>query len=193
MAGAPRLKACLTFFSKLKLPGLAALAPPGRPGQTWYPYSFLAPLDANQPFLDSALRRIESLVKGLIDRGIPSERIALLGFSQGACLTLEFAARHPRRYGAGDRVDRRLDRPPGGPPAITSARWRGPPVFLGTSDPDPHVPLARVRETEAVLKRMSATVELRSYPGLPHTINDDELAVCRALLQGVITQKDSRE
>src|SRR4051794_24608886 len=90
----------LALVEELPVERLAALAPQAA-GQSWYPYSFLAPLEANQPYLDSALRRLESIVAELLARGVPGERIALLGFSQGACLTLEFAARHPRRYGGG--------------------------------------------------------------------------------------------
>src|SRR5262249_23208092 len=92
-------RSILGLHEEFGLPRIAALAPQAA-GNTWYPHSFLAPLEANQPYLDSALRRLETLVSELLGRGLRSERIALLGFSQGACLTLEFAARHPRRYGA---------------------------------------------------------------------------------------------
>src|SRR4029077_6852155 len=129
-----------------------------------------------------------SIVADLLARGIPSERIALLGFSQGACLTLEFAARVPRRYGAVMGLTGGLIGPPGTPRDYPGSLG-GTPVFLGTSDPDPHVPFARVRETEEVLTRMGAEVELRRYPGMPHTINKDELSACRALLQSVVSTK----
>jgi predicted esterase len=146
----------------------------------------MAPLDANQPYLDSALDRLDSLVTDLLERGISKERIVLLGFSQGACLTLEFVARHPRRYGAVIGLTGGLIGPPGTPRNYPGS-LAGTPVFLGTGDPDPHVPFERMKETDATLRRMGATVELRRYPGMPHTINDDELDACRTLLQRVIT------
>jgi predicted esterase len=179
----------LSLHAELGIPGLAALAPQAA-GQTWYPHSFLAPLEANQPYLDSALRRIESLVTDLLPRGIPGDRIALLGFSQGACLTLEFTARHPRRYGAIMGLTGGLIGPPGTPRVYPGA-LAGTPVFLGTSDPDPHVPFERVQETEAVLARMGASVELRRYPGMPHTINEDEINACRVLLERIVSREQA--
>jgi predicted esterase len=174
-------KSMLSLFGVLDVPKIAAFAPEA-PGNSWYPNSFLAPLESNQPFLDSALSRIESIVSKLVSHGIASHRIALLGFSQGACLTLEFVVRHPRRYGAVIGLTGGLIGPPG-----TSRNYPGSlagvPVFLGTSDPDPHVPFERVRETETVLRRMGAEVELRRYPGMPHTIEGDELDAARSLLE----------
>jgi phospholipase/carboxylesterase len=177
----------LSLYGALDVGKFAALAPQAA-GQTWYPHSFLAPLAANQPYLDSALGRIESLVADLLERGITTERIVLLGFSQGACLTLEFVARHPRRYGGLIGLTGGLIGPPGTPRNYPGS-LAGTPVFLGTSDPDPHVPFERVKETEATLSRMGAAVELRRYPGMPHTINDDELDACRQLLQRVIAPR----
>jgi predicted esterase len=174
----------LSLYSELGVEKLAAIAPQAA-GSTWYPYSFLAPLDKNQPYLDSALNRVDSLVADLLARGILSERIILLGFSQGACLTSEFVARHSRRYGAVMALTGGLIGPPGTPRNYQGS-LAGTPVFLGTSDPDPHVPFERVKETEAVLSRMGAKVELRRYPGMPHTINDDELDACRKLLKRVV-------
>lgn len=171
----------LPLFSALNLPSLAALAPQAA-GQTWYPLSFLAPLEANEPFLGSALRRLDALAADLLARGLPSDRLAFLGFSQGACLALEFAARHPSRYGAVIGLSGGLIGPPGTPRDYPGT-LAGTPVFLGACDPDPHVPFERVRQTEAVLARMGAAVELRRYPGMPHAINEDELAASRALLQ----------
>jgi predicted esterase len=170
----------LSLYAEIGLPGLAALAPQAA-GSAWYPHSFLAPLEANQPFLDSALRRLESLVVDLLDRGVPGDRIALLGFSQGACLTLEFIARHPRRYGAVMGLTGGLIGPPGTPRNYPGSLG-GTPAFLGSGDPDSHVPFERVRETAAVLTRMGGAVDLRRYPGMPHTINEDELHACRQLL-----------
>jgi|HubBroStandDraft_6_1064221.scaffolds.fasta_scaffold575437_2 phospholipase/carboxylesterase len=174
----------LSLYEGLGAEGLAAIAPQAA-GNTWYPYSFLAPLAENQPYLDSALNRVDALVVDLLARGVPSDRIILLGFSQGACLTSEFAARHPRRYGAVIALTGGLIGPPGTPRNYPGS-LTGTPVFLGTSDPDPHVPFERVKETEAVLSRMGAKVELRRYPGMPHTINDDELDACRKLLKRAI-------
>jgi phospholipase/carboxylesterase len=174
-------KSMLSLFGVLDIPTIAAIAPEA-PGNTWYPNSFLAPLQSNQPFLDSALSRIESIVSDLISRGLVSKRIALLGFSQGACLTLEFVARHPRRYGAVIGLTGGLIGPPGTPRNYPGS-LAGVPVFLGTSDPDPHVPFERVKETETVLRRMGAEVELRRYPGMPHTIEGDELDAARNLLE----------
>src|SRR3954453_19428984 len=176
----------LSLYADLGLPGLSALAPQAA-GNTWYPNSFLAPLEANQPYLDSALRRIESIVADLRARGVPSDRVALLGFSQGACLTLEFTARQPRRYGAVIGLTGGLIGPPGTPRDYPGS-LDGTPVFLGTSDPDPHVPFSRGRETEAVLTRMGAAVELRRYPGMPHTVNQDELDATRSLLERVLSR-----
>jgi predicted esterase len=175
----------LSLYDVLGLDNVSALAPQAA-GNTWYPYPFLAPLEANQPDLNSALRRIESLVSDLLSRGVPSDRIALLGFSQGACLTTEYVARHPRRYGAVMGLTGGLIGPPG-TPRDYAGLLNGTPVFLGTSEPDPHIPIERVLETEQVLTRMGARVGVRRYPGMPHTINQDEVEACRALLQRVVT------
>ena len=171
----------LDLYRELESPALSALAPQAA-GNSWYPHSFLAPLEANQPQLDSALRRVKTIVADLLSRGLQSERIALLGFSQGACLTCEFVARHPRRYGAVVALTGGLIGPPGTLRNYPGS-LEGTPVFLGTSDPDPHVPLERVRETEVVFSKMGAAVELRVYPGMPHTINADELDAARAMLR----------
>jgi predicted esterase len=174
----------LSLYEELDLDGVAAVAPQAA-GNTWYPHSFLAPLEANQPYLDSALRKLESIVNGLLSRGVRGEQVAILGFSQGACLTTEYVARHPRRYGAVMALTGGLIGPPGTARDYPGA-LAGTPVFLGSSDPDPHVPFDRVRETEAALTRMGAKVELRRYPGMPHAINADELDACRKLLRGLV-------
>jgi predicted esterase len=181
----------LTLYGELGAKKLAAIAPQAA-GNTWYPYSFLAPLDENQPYLDSALNKVDSVVVDLLARGVLSDRIILLGFSQGACLTSEFVARHPRRYGAVIALTGGLIGPPGTPRNYPGS-LDGTPVFLGTSDPDPHVPFERVKETETVLSRMGAKVELRRYPGMPHTINDDELDACRKLLKRVTATNHPKE
>ena len=163
---------------------LAALAPQAA-GHTWYPHSFLAPIESNQPYLDSALAKIDSVVADLLERGVPTERIAILGFSQGACLTSEYVARRPRRYGAVMSLTGGLIGPAGTPRNYTGS-LDGTPVFLGTSDPDPHVPFERVKETEAVLARLGGKLEVRRYPGMPHTINQEEVDVCRAMLEAMV-------
>jgi predicted esterase len=176
----------LPLYREIGLPNVAALAPQAA-GNSWYPQSFLAPLEANQPYLDSALRRVESIVSDLLKRGVASERIAILGFSQGACLTCEFIARRPRHYGAAMALTGGLIGPPGTPRNYAGS-LDGTPVFLGTSDPDPHVPFARVQETADVLSRMTAQVDLRRYPGMAHTINEEELELCAALMKRVVKE-----
>ncbi len=170
----------LSLALQLDLNDVAAIAPQAA-NNTWYPNSFLAPLESNQPHLDSALRRVASIVAELLSRGLASQRIALLGFSQGACLTLEYVARHPRRYAGVMGLTGGLIGPPGTPHHYPGS-LDGTPVFLGTSDPDPHVPFERVLETRDVMTRMNAIVELRRYPGMPHTINQEELDACRTLI-----------
>jgi predicted esterase len=177
----------LALHEEIGLPALAALAPQAA-GSSWYPHSFLAPLEANQPYLDSALAKLRALVDDLTGRGVPAERIALLGFSQGACLTSEFVARHPQPYGAVVALTGGLIGPPGTPRDYAGS-LDGAAIFLGAGDPDPHVPFERVRETEQVFTRMGAEIEMRRYPGLPHTINEDELDASRQLLQRLITAR----
>jgi predicted esterase len=175
----------LSLYEELHLDCLAAVAPQAA-GNTWYPQSFLAPLESNQPYLDSALRKLDSIVSDLLSRGVARERIAILGFSQGACLTTEYVARHPGRYGGVMGLTGGLIGPPGAARDYPGS-LAGTQVFLGSSDPDPHVPFERVRETEAVLTRMGAKVDLRRYPGMPHTINEDELNACRELLSDLVS------
>lgn len=142
--------------------------------RSWYPNTFLAPLDLNEPGLSSGLARIEQTVVELGEEGIAPEDIILLGFSQGACLTVEFAARRARRWGAVVALTGGLIGDDDAPRNYAGA-FHGTPVFLGCSDRDPHVPLWRVDETEEVLSRMGARVEKRIYPGMPHTVIRDEL------------------
>ena len=174
----------LALYRALGVDGVAALAPQAA-SHTWYPYSFLAPTESNQPYLDSALKKIDAMVSELLSRGLPSERIAILGFSQGACLTSEYVARHPRRYGAAMVLTGGLIGPPGTARNYAGS-LAGTPVLVGASDPDPHVPFERVEETGAVLTRMGASVDLRRYPGMPHTINQEEVDKCRSLLEAIV-------
>jgi len=170
----------IEIYEALNAPWCAAVAPQA-PGHSWYPYSFLAPIEENQPNLDYSLGMIQNIVEDLIGRGIKSDHVALLGFSQGACLCSEFVARHPRRYGAVMALTGGLIGP-AGTPRNYQGSLDGTPVFLGASDPDPHVPFGRVQETKEILAAMGAKVELRRYPGMGHTINEDELEACRKLV-----------
>ena len=161
-------------------PDLAIVAPQAA-GNTWYPYAFLEPFARNEPYLSSALRRVGELIAELHDGGLPIERIALLGFSQGACLALETAARSPRRYAAAIGFSGGLIGPPGTAFAYDGS-LDGTPVFLGCSDVDPHIPRARVEESADALRALGAVVDIRIYPGMGHSVNDDELAAVRAIL-----------
>lgn len=156
---------------------------PSAAGNTWYPYAFLAPIDQNQPGLSSGLRVLAGLVEMAGEEGIPAERVALLGFSQGACLSLEFAARQARRYAGVFGLSGGLIGPPGTPRAYAGA-FDSTPVFLGCSDIDPHIPVERVRESSDVFRRLGALVDERIYPRMGHTINDDELDAVRLVLEG---------
>lgn len=173
----------LGLAHELYHPDFAYLAPQAA-GHTWYPYSFLAPLEQNEPFLSSALALLDSVVDQVSAAGIPSERLMIVGFSQGACLAVEFAARRPRRYGGIVAFTGGLIGPDDTPRDYPGS-LEGTPVFLGTSDPDPHVPRARVEESARVLEGMGARVTLRIYPGMGHTINDEELDYARAMMHAV--------
>jgi predicted esterase len=150
--------------------------------RTWYPQSFLAPISANEPWLSSALALVDGLLEQIAAAGIPPERTMLLGFSQGACLALEYAARHACRYGgvaglSGGLIGQELN------PDAYRGSFDGTPVFLGCSDVDPHIPAQRVRQSASLLTGLGAQVTLRLYPRMPHTVNDDELAVVRGMMK----------
>jgi predicted esterase len=166
----------LALGAELQHPEFAYLAPQAA-GQSWYPYSFLAPLPQNEPWLSSALELLGDLVAHVESGGIPAERITLLGFSQGACLSTEFAARNGRRFGGIIALSGGLIGPPGTPRDYPGS-LAGTPVFFGCSDRDPHIPRERVDESAAVTERI--------YPGLGHTVNEDELDFVRGLLGGII-------
>lgn len=174
----------LGLARELNRPGYCYLAPQAA-GHTWYPYSFLSPLERNQPYLDSALSSLAALMDEVVGAGIPAERLVLAGFSQGACLTLEFAARNPRRYGGAAALTGGLIGPEG-----TSREYRGSldgtPVFIGTSDPDPHIPVSRVEESADVLRRLDAEVTTRIYPGMGHTVNLDEIERVREIMDAAV-------
>jgi predicted esterase len=172
----------LALAEELGLSDVAYVAPQAA-GSTWYPHSFLAPLADNEPGLSSALGVIGGLVSDLERQHVASEQIAVLGFSQGACLALEFAARHPKRYAAIVGLSGGLIGPPG-TPRTYSGTLAGTPVFLGCSDIDPHIPLARVRESAEIFRQLRASVDERIYPKMGHTVNVNEIAAIRALLGG---------
>jgi predicted esterase len=157
---------------------------PAAAGNTWYPYSFLADIPKNEPGISSGLAVLDALVSWLAENGIPPSRVVLLGFSQGACLASEFAVRHARRYGGVVAYSGGLIGPPGTEWSYPGS-FDGTPVFLGCSDVDPHIPLARVEESEGVFRRMGAEVTKRIYPRMGHLVNEDEIAFARDLLKGI--------
>lgn len=174
----------LTLASELDQPGLAYLAPQAANG-TWYPNRFLAPLASNEPWLSSALRAVADALTQIAAAGIPTERTMLLGFSQGACLALEFAARNARRYGGVAGLTGGLIGPDDAPRDYAGS-LAGTPVFLGCSDIDFHVPKARVELTARVLERLGGSVTTRFYPKMGHTINQDEVGFVRGMMAALV-------
>lgn len=159
---------------------VAYVAPQARRG-TWYPNSFMAPMDSNEPGLSSGLQAVADSIGTLNDAGIPTERVLLLGFSQGACLSSEYVARNARRYGglaafSGGVIG------PEGTPRDYEGSLDGTPVFLGCSDRDPHIPLERVHETADVFEDLEGDVTERIYEGMGHTVNEDEIEFVADLL-----------
>jgi phospholipase/carboxylesterase len=163
----------LTIADHLDVKDFALLAPQAT-NHTWYPYSFMAPAAENEPWLSSALAILKEIVDNLVSKGILPGNIFFLGFSQGACLTLEFVARHAIRYGGvvaftGGLIGDKLK------PGNYKGDFAGTPVFMGTSDPDPHVPVERVNDSASLLEKMNATVIKKIYKNMGHTINQDEI------------------
>jgi len=158
---------------------------PAAPNRTWYPHSFMAEIQKNEPFLSNALAEVRTAVEAAESSSGSRDRIVLLGFSQGACLATEFMIRNASRFGgliafSGGAI---------GPPGTgwnESGSFAGTPMFFGCSDVDAHVPEARVRESAAVCERMGATVTTKIYPGMGHLVNDDEIAHAQALLDEVL-------
>ena len=173
----------LALADELPAAGLAFLAPQAA-GHTWYPYRFLEPLERNEPHLSSALALLDRIVGEVEAAGIGANYIGLLGFSQGACLALDYAVRNPRRYGALVGLSGGLIGPPGTrwPEAGSLAET---PVFLGCSDVDAHIPAERVRETAAHLETLGAAVDMRLYPGMGHTVNRDEIDAVRGIVRAM--------
>lgn len=160
--------------------GMAYVAPQAA-GNTWYPYRFTEPILANEPYLSSALATVGALVEHLNGQGIASEKIVIAGFSQGACLAVEFAARNTQRWGgllvfSGGLIGKQID------PARYSGDFAGTPVFIGCDAQDFHIPLARVQETTAGLRALGAQVTERIYQGMGHTISADEIVEAKRVI-----------
>ena len=172
----------ITIADEVQQPGWTYLAPQAA-GNTWYPNPFTAPIETNEPYLSSALEMVSTLV-GRLEARVRAQRIVLLGFSQGACLTLEWAARNARRFGAVIGLSGGLIGPDGTPRDYPGS-FEGTPVFLGCSDIDPHIPKRRVIESGEVLKGMGAEVTVRLYPGMAHMVSVEELATIREIVATV--------
>jgi predicted esterase len=170
----------LGLGSAFELSNVAYLAPQAA-GHTWYPLSFLAPREANEPYLSSALAKVESIVRSLEQVGFGRDRIVIAGFSQGACLSTEFVASHPARYGGLIAFTGGLIGPPDSL-HTPAGKLDGTPALLCGGDPDSHVPWRRVEESAAILSTMGAKVTTKRYPGRPHTITQEEIELGRSLL-----------
>lgn len=172
----------MTVGAELMHPGVAYLAPQAA-GGAWYPHPFTAPLEANEPYLSSALEAVGSVLSS-IEKTIPARRVILLGFSQGACLTLEFAARHARRYGGIIGLSGGLIGPAGAPRDYPGS-FEGTPAFLGCSDADPFIGKDRVIEAGEVLNRLGAAVTVELYPQMGHTVSAEEIQAVRRIISAV--------
>jgi len=177
----------LSLATDLYLPQIAYLAPQAA-GNSWYPYSFLAPLTQNEPWLTSALRKVAATVQMANDAGISTERIVIGGFSQGACLATEFVASHPRRYGGLIAFTGGLIGPPGADLTHTGD-LEGTPAFFGSGDPDPHVPWQRVEESARIVAGMGGAVTTRRYENRPHTISAEEIDFAKRLVHDAFDAK----
>ena len=175
----------LFLANELDVRQVAVLAPQAA-NSTWYPNRFIAPVATNEPWLTSALQVVDSLVQELAASGLGAERVFLLGFSQGGCLALEYAARYPRRYAGVIGLSSGLIEN-GDQPRAYAGSLAGSPVLLGCSDVDFHIPVARVDRTADVLTGLGAAVDKRIYPGMDHTINRDEINAINALIAQVTT------
>lgn len=173
----------LSLANEFESETLAFLAPQAH-GGSWYPNSFLAPLEANEPYLSRGLDALGNVIASVVADGIPAANIALLGFSQGGCLALEYAARNAQRFGGIIGLSAGLIGPPGVARNYQGS-LNGTPVFVGCSDVDAHIPVGRVRETTAVMTALGAQTTERIYPGMGHTINADEIAIVRELLGNI--------
>jgi len=173
----------LELAGVLRGDGWAFVAPQAS-GNTWYPQSFLQPIAVNEPGISSGLSVLQEIFASLDAQGIGAERTMLLGFSQGACLSLEYIARNARRLGGVAGLSGGLIGPPGTPRDYRGS-LSGTPVFLGCSDVDSHIPAARVRESATVLEALGGRVTMRLYEGMGHTVNVDEIAAVREMMRSV--------
>jgi phospholipase/carboxylesterase len=169
----------MTIAAEVAQPGFAYLAPEAA-GNAWYPNRFMEPLESNEPWLSSALETLARILR-LVEESVPVENVILLGFSQGGCLTLEFAARNARRYGALVGLSAGLIGPDETPRDYPGS-LDGTPVFLGCSDVDPHIPARRVKASGEILARLGGKVTVELYPGMGHEVNADELRRIRELM-----------
>lgn len=172
----------MTLASEVQAPGWTYLAPQAA-DNAWYPNPFTAPLESNEPYLSAALDMLTNLV-ARVESTVPVQRMILLGFSQGGCLTLEWAARHARRFGAVVGLSGGLIGPDG-TPRDYPGEFDETPIFLGCSDVDPFIPKHRVIEAAEVLNRMGANVELRLYPGMAHLVSEQEIAILKGLVAAI--------
>jgi phospholipase/carboxylesterase len=180
----------LTLVPSLDRPKFAYLAPQAG-GNTWYPYGFMSPIPHNEPGISSGMQAIRDVLQQVAAVGIEPEQILLLGFSQGACLALEFAARHARRYGGLAGLSGGLIGPDGTPRDYAGS-LDGTPVFLGCSDVDGHIPKERVELTAQVLRALGGAVTMRLYPGMGHVVNEDEIAQVQAMMDGITAARTRR-
>lgn len=178
-----RAEDILTLVPMLEHDDFAYLAPQAA-NNSWYPYTFLAPVHQNEPGITSGMHVIRELLDEIAAAGIPAERTMLLGFSQGACLSLEFSARHARRYGGVACLSGGLIGPDGTPRDYPGS-MDGTPVFLGCSDVDAHIPQERVELSAKVMSQLGADVTMRIYPGMGHVINDDEREHVRSMMAAI--------
>jgi predicted esterase len=173
----------MTVGEAVQQPGFAYLAPQAA-GSAWYPNPFTAPLESNEPWLSSALETVERLLERVEER-LPASQVIVLGFSQGACLALEFAARHARRYGGVVGLSGALIGPDDAPRDYPGS-LAGTPVLLGCSDADPYVSAGLVRESGEILRRLGGEVDVRIYPDLGHEVNDDEIDEVREMMSALV-------
>jgi phospholipase/carboxylesterase len=176
----------LTLAAEFNQPGFAYLAPQAANG-TWYPNRFLEPIASNEPWLSSALQAVADALAHIAASGIPPEHTMLLGFSQGACLALEFAARNARRYGGVAGLTGGLIGPDDAPRDYAGS-LEDMPVFLGCSDVDIHIPKARVELTARVLEALKGNVTTRFYPKMGHTVNQDEIETVRGIMAALVAK-----
>jgi predicted esterase len=174
----------LALVDGIDVGDFAYLAPEAN-GGTWYPNSFLAPIQSNEPGISSGIQAIDDVISVIRMAGIPDEKIMLLGFSQGACLSLEYSARHARRFGGVCGLSGGLIGPDD-TPRDYPGKFNRTPVFLGCSDVDFHIPAARVRFTAEVLERMDADVTMELYPGMGHLVSEDEAVHVRHIMESVL-------